>query len=484
MKSSWSLPIFLCCSICAAQTVLNAPGNRARPSPSLPSMGSVSDCTADVFDDCNAPQSLQSLPKVPRRTTAGPRRLSATPLQLENQQGARELGLSTPSKLPAPIINPSDFQLFAEDDAGHPLPVYGRQLFEDVPSFFPPFDGVPVPADYVLGPGDELQIRVWGKVEFEARVTIDRDGQISLPRVGTLRLAGLRYEQLQSFLTNAVGKIYKDFELNVSLGQLRSIQIFVLGSARRPGAYTVSSLSTLVNALFASGGPSATGSMRSIQLRRNNHMVSEFDIYDLLRNGDKSHDVQLHPGDVIYIPRVGPQVAILANVNEPGIYELKGETTLGSAIQNAGGLTNLAGLDRVLLERIENRSGHQVDDFALDSTGLRRVLSDGDLVRIFAISPRFENAVTIRGNFAVPGRYPWHDGMRVSDLIPSHEFLIKHDHWKLQNHRSDSFKPETNLAADQSTLQEKSRVDILDDLAADDAELNWDYASIERLDEH
>src|SRR3954463_7075917 len=116
MKSSWSLPIFLCCSICAAQTVLNAPGNRARPSPSLPSMGSVSDCTADVFDDCNAPQSLQSLPKVPLRTTAGPRRLSATPLQLENQQGAPELGLFTPSKLPAPIINPSDFQLFAEDD--------------------------------------------------------------------------------------------------------------------------------------------------------------------------------------------------------------------------------------------------------------------------------------------------------------------------------------------------------------------------------
>ena len=126
------------------------------------------------------------------------------------------------------------------------------------------------------------------------------------------------------------------------MGQLRSIQIFVLGSARQPGAYTVSSLSTLVNALFASGGPSATGSMRHIQLRRDNRVLVDFDIYDLLRRGDKSHDVQLLPGDVIYIPPVGPQIALMGSVNEPGIYELRGETTIAAALSDAGGLTNLA----------------------------------------------------------------------------------------------------------------------------------------------
>jgi len=140
-----------------------------------------------------------------------------------------------------------------------------------------------------------------------------------------LTVAGLRYAQVEGYLRSAIGALFKGFELNVTLGQLRSIQIFVLGDARQPGAYTVSSLSTLVDALFASGGPSLTGTMRHIQLRRGNRVLTEFDIYDLVQRGDKSHDVQLLPGDVIYIPPIGAQVAISGDVNTPGIYELKGE---------------------------------------------------------------------------------------------------------------------------------------------------------------
>ena len=185
-----------------------------------------------------------------------------------------------------------------------------------------------------------------------------------------MSVAGLRYEQLESYLHTAVANLYKDFELNVTMGQLRSIQIFVLGSARQPGTYTVSSLSTLVNALFASGGPSATGSMRHIQLRRDNRILVDFDIYDLVRRGDKSRDMQLLAGDVIYIPPAGPQVAIIGSVNEPGIYELKGETTIAAALSDAGGLTNLAEVDRVLLEKIENHRRRGVDDFPLDAAGL------------------------------------------------------------------------------------------------------------------
>lgn len=404
----------------------------------------------------------------------------------------------------------SEFELFAEDAAGRPLPVYGRQLFANVPTTFAPMDRVPVPADYVLGPGDQLLIRVWGKIDFESAVTIDRNGQIFMPKVGTFSVAGLRYQQIEGFLSSAIGNLYKGFELNVTMGQLRSIQIFVLGSARQPGVYTVSSLSTLVNALFASGGPSATGSMRHIELRRGNQLVTELDVYDLLRRGDKSHDAQLLPGDVIYIPPAGPQVAIMGSVNEPGIYELKGETTIAAALKSAGNISNLAATDRALLERIESHRRRRVDDFPLDPEGLQRVLHDGDMLEIFPISPRFENAVTLRGNVSRPGRFPWREGLRISDLIPSRDVLITNGYWNKQNRMAG------NLHADMMTgvfsnsnlpnnpgentqgevmrgfsansnqvnsSDENVRVDVMTDVVGNSAEINWDYAVIERLDD-
>ena len=184
------------------------------------------------------------------------------------------------------------------------MPVYGRQLFDQVPTTFAPISEAPVPSDYVIGPGDELMIRIWGKIDLDTHVTVDRNGQFFLPRIGALNVAGLHYSQLQSYIQAAVGNLYKDFNLNVTMGHLRSIQIFVLGSARQPGVYTVGSLSTLVDALFASGGPSATGSMRRIELRRRGQLMTVFDIYRLLRNGDKSHDVPLlslndNPGNMV-----------------------------------------------------------------------------------------------------------------------------------------------------------------------------------------
>jgi protein involved in polysaccharide export with SLBB domain len=341
---------------------------------------------------------------------------------------------NVPPRISRPPLAKTEFELFAEDVTGHPLLTYGRKLFDDVPSTFAPVDRVPVPADYVLGPGDELLIRAWGKISIDARVTIDRDGQIYLPKVGTLNVAGLRYNQVDGYLHSAISALFKDFELNVALGQLRSIQIFVLGSARRPGAYTVGSLSTMVNALFVSGGPSATGSMRHVQLIRNNQVVTEFDIYDLVKRGDKSHDRPLLPGDILFIPPVGPQAAIVGSVEEPGIYELSLATTVASALQSAGGLTSLAETKRVLLERVEDHSRRRVEEFALDAAGKQRVLKDGDLLQILPVSPEFENTVTLRGNVAQPGRYAWHEGMRVSDLIPSRDFLLTREYWNRENH--------------------------------------------------
>lgn len=352
----------------------------------------------------------------------------------QQTQGMPIRARASSSRIVGPLRTKSEFQRYAEDATGRQLPIYGRQLFDQVPSTFAPVENVPVPADYVLGPGDQLLIRAWGKIELNSRLTIDRNGQINLPRVGTVTVAGLSYSQVEPYLRSAIGALFKDFELNVTLGQLRTIQIYVLGNARQPGAYTVSSLSTLVDALFSSGGPSATGTMRDIQLRRNGKTIVDFDLYDLIANGDKSKDERLLPGDVIFIPVIGPQIAISGDVNQPGIFELKGTTTAGEAIALAGGMTSLASAERAVLERIENHTRRSVEEFSLDEQGRERQVADGDLLRVFPLSPKFTNAVTLRGNVAVPGLYPWKEGMRISDLIPSREALITRDYWNRQNH--------------------------------------------------
>jgi polysaccharide export outer membrane protein len=497
------LLVLLSFSVCEAQSVLTTPTESAPSNPG---------CT--------------TLPATRAASNAG-----QIPCQAAEKTNIEDTGNAhsqMPASAPAqtrvigPLTSRSDFERFAEDATGRPLPVYGRRLFDEVPTTFAPIDRVPVPADYVLGPGDELLIRVWGKINLDSRVTVDRNGQIYLPRVGTLNIVGLRYDQLENFLHSSVGALFRDFELNVTLGQLRSIQIFILGSARQPGAYTVGSLSTLVNALFASGGPSATGTMRHIQLRRANKLLAEFDIYDLVQKGDKSHDVQLLPGDVIYIPPVGAQVAIAGSINEPGIYELKGDTTLSAALESAGGLTSLAGAKRVLLERIENRSSRRVEEFALNEQGLQKPLADGDVLRVFPLSPEFENAITLRGNVAQPGRYAWKTGMRISDLIPSREFLITREFWNGQNQlvplsvghefgvrstdkserqrstQNMNERPDqgTNERPGQDTNQrtreagsplgnqdDNSRTSMIDSVGQNSTEINWEYAVIERLDD-
>jgi protein involved in polysaccharide export with SLBB domain len=419
-----------------------------------------------------------------------------------------------------PIIEKTEFQRFVEETVNHPVAVYGRDLFDEAPSTFAPIDNIPVPSDYAIGPGDELLIKMWGRVDLDLTLSVDRNGQIQLPKVGSLTVAGLRYDELHSYLRSAIGRIYKGFDLNVTLGKLRSIQVFVLGEARQPGSYTLSSLSTLVDGLIASGGPSASGSMRRIELRRDSKVVVSFDVYDLGQKGDKSHDRQLLPGDVIYIPPVGPQVAIEGSVNRPGIYELKDAATVASAVEGAGGLSGLAMLDRAMLERVAERRRRTVESFELNEAGRQRELRDGDLLRISALSPKFEGAVTLRGNVAGPGRYAWREGMRITDLIPTHEFLITREHWQQHNHLSDQQNlngpalhgnarttaaiEATTLAAaqiDKNPSAEGSKlpipgqkmqasqsyvnptIDVLGDLSLTNAEVNWDYATIERLDQ-
>ncbi len=333
--------------------------------------------------------------------------------------------------VPQPLDSPTEFQQAIANSLGRMLPIYGASLFRNPPSTFAPLTMVPVTPDYVIGPGDELLIQLWGQVTLNGRFTVDRAGSIYIPQVGPVHVAGLQYGQVQESLKSQVGRVFRNFDLNVNMGQLRSIQVFVVGQAQRPGSYTISSLSTLVNALFATGGPKPQGSLRNIQLKRGNTTVINFDLYDLLLRGDKSKDVQLLPGDVIYIPPVGPQVAVAGSVNSPAIYELKSgqPTNVGDILEIAAGLTSVASNENVRLERVDEHRQRSIIQFPLDAQGKVTVLQDGDLLEVVSVLNEYKDAITLRGNVANPGRYAWMPGMHVRDLIPNKEALITRDYW-------------------------------------------------------
>jgi protein involved in polysaccharide export with SLBB domain len=360
----------------------------------------------------------------------------------------------------------NEFQDFIWASTGQFLPLFGHNLFE-APTTFAPVENIPVTPDYVIGPGDELLIRAWGQIEVDYRAAVDRNGMVNIPRVGSVSVAGVRYQDITDQIRKAIARNFRNFDLSVSMGQLRAVQIFVVGHARRPGNYTVSSLSTLVNAIFAAGGPSTRGSMRAVQLKRGNTVVTEFDIYELLLSGDKSRDAPLLPGDVIYFPPVGQLAAVGGSVNNPAIFELKGSANVNKLLELAGGLSTTAQIRQATLERIDERKTRSVDQFDLDYDGLRRSVKDGDLLSVLAISPRFENAVTLRGNVATPLRYPHRPGMRVLDLIPEKEALITPEYYRRKNLsvRVDTVT-QGRLSVDVRRLSE---------------EINWDYAVIERL---
>jgi protein involved in polysaccharide export with SLBB domain len=330
----------------------------------------------------------------------------------------------------------TEFQQMVEATTGRRLPIYGAALFTETPSTFAPVSDVPVGPGYLLGPGDEINLQMSGAVNDQMRLTIDRTGALSIPSVGSIHVAGLPYSQLNSFLTGQLGKIYRNFTVNAQLGALRTIQVFVVGQARRPGTYSISSLSTLTNAIFASGGPLPQGSVRDIQVKRDGVTIDHFDLYDLLLHGDKTKDIPLTTGDVIFIPFVGPQIAVVGSVDDPAIYELKNtdgktETSVAEALQMAGGETAVAAGSTVRLERIFEHSMRSIEDVNLTTTSVP--LRNGDILSVTSVTDRFRDAVTLRGNVANPGRYVWHPGMRISDLVPNKESLITRNYWRKRN---------------------------------------------------
>lgn len=365
----------------------------------------------------------------------------------------------------------SQFQIFVRESTGQLLPMFGSELFSRAGAYSADA-AQPAPGDYVLGPGDEVHLQVWGAVEFTGVFTIDRNGQIALPKVGTVTLAGVTMRNLEGVLQNQLGRVFTNFNLNANLGRLRSIQVYVVGQAHRPGTLKVSSLSTMVNAIFASGGPTATGSMRNIQLKRGGRVVTTLDLYDFIAKGDKSKDVPLQGGDVIVIPPVGARVAVTGALDNAAIYELKpGAETVADVLSLGGGVPALASTAKALLERIapEQTPPRRVQDITLDSAGLRQPLRDGDVLTVLGISPAFGNAVTLQGTVAAPLRYSWTPGMKLLDLIPERDALITADYYKRKNLLVQS----TNTEAAGSNIANRSR-NLAD-------QINWEYAVIERL---
>ncbi len=390
--------------------------------------------------------------------------------------------------------NATEFQRFVQDTTGRQLPLFGYNLFTG--RTFPSLQNVPVPADYVIGPGDEIALKVWGVVESDARLTVDRNGQIAIPRVGVVTVAGLKSSQLEPALKAQVGQYLKNFQLNATMGRLRSMQVFVVGQARKPGAYTVSSLSSLVSVLFESGGPAAGGSMRKVQLKRNGQVISTIDLYKFIAEGDKSADTYLLPGDVVVIPPAGPRVAMIGALGTPAIYELsRPEEPISQVLAYGGGMLSLTTPHKVLIERIESnrvKAPRSVIERALDARGLKSTVKDGDVVTLFKISPAFSNAVTLRGNVAVPLRYSHRPGMRIADLIPELEALVQPDYYTRKNilvqFEKDglSGKDENAKKADTGDKREKERVSgarQINDVKNLLDEINWDYAAIERMDQ-
>ena len=300
------------------------------------------------------------------------------------------------------------------------LKPFGYDLFRGMPSTFAPATDVPVPSEYIVGPGDTLEVLLVGSHKGKQLLVVGRDGRINFPELGPISVGGRRFDEVRAEIESRVASGMIGTTVSIGIGELRSIRVFVLGDAQTPGSYTVSGLSTITNALFVSGGVKRIGSLRNIELKRNGHTVGKLDLYDLLLKGDTSADVRLLPGDVIFVPPVGRTVGLSGQVRRPAIYELKSETTVEELIQLGGGLLPDADSSMTTIERINaNRTRVVVDADLTTPDGKSLKLMTGDVVRVALVRPVLDDAVTVQGFVHRPGEYEYRAGMHIADVLPT-----------------------------------------------------------------
>ncbi|MCG8523339.1 MAG: SLBB domain-containing protein [Pseudomonadales bacterium] len=303
-------------------------------------------------------------------------------------------------------------------DKNNGLKPFGYDLFAGDPSTFAPVTEIPVPADYTMGPGDVLRIQLWGKENRNLELPVSRDGTISFPDSGPLSVAGLSFDEARAQIRKRVSEQYIGVKASVSLGELRSMRVFVLGEARNPGSYTVSSLSTITNALYVSGGIRQTGSLRNVQHKRDGKLLGTLDLYDLLLEGDSSSDNRLQAGDVIFIPPVGKRVGIEGEVYRPALYELDGEENLSQLVRMAGDLTPQAYPQRINIERTNEDFLRIIAEADYTTRkGRKAPIQAGDRITIPSIADITGQYVEVQGAAARTGKFAWIPGMRVSSLI-------------------------------------------------------------------
>lgn len=368
-------------------------------------------------------------------TPPGPVRLSAPSAATTDRTRAGGDEDRTPTetrRAPRARYEPGEFELYVNRQLGVDITQYAAPLSEqqlDGMDSRPPLqirrmgadlmlEGVrgttegprAVGEDYIIGIGDEVQVTLWGSVDGDLRLVVDRVGRINIPRVGPVMVAGVRYGDLNNVVHARVAQVFKNFQVSTALGRLRSFRVYVTGFTHRPGPYMVSSLSTIVNGLMQAGGPSAAGSFRQIELRRAGKTISRFDIYDLLLRGDKSADLPLQAEDVIYIGPIGPQAAILGSVNKASIVELKPGETVTDVLAMAGGFSAVADRSRISVERLSDRNDRRVVQLDLPAEN-KSPISNGDVIRAFSAvdamlaQGRQYKRVRIEGEVLRPGDY-------------------------------------------------------------------------------
>jgi len=348
-----------------------------------------------------------------------------------------------PNQWPLAELQPSAIErmLSAEiiDMVPNTLTQFGYDIFQKPVSTFAPVTNVPVSSDYKIGPGDSFTVTLWGRLDAQYNVVVNRNGSIVLPEIGVLNVGGMTFGEMQDYMQDQVARKQTDFKMVITMGCLRSIKVFVVGEAKMPGSYTVSSLSTVINALFAAGGPSKSGSLRDIRLTRSGQEPMRIDLYKFLLGGDKNDDTCLQDGDTIFIPIIGPVFGVAGNVKRPAIYEMSKPLTLREAIELAGGVNYAAWLKQVQISRVDNHQRHIVVDYNLADLNnpdkqeiSNTIMHDGDVVKIFSVSPLEQNkrSASISGEIHRPGEYRISEGMTISGLLDAAGGLRKNAYLK------------------------------------------------------
>lgn len=300
------------------------------------------------------------------------------------------------------------------------LKPFGYDLFKDKASTFAPFTDVPVPSSYIVGPGDRLVVQLYGAQNRTLRLAVGRDGRINFPELGPITVGGLSFQAASDEIEKRIAQQMIGVRASVSMGDTRSIQVFVMGEAVRPGSYTVSGLATITSALYVSGGIKAIGSLRDIQLKRQGAVIRRLDLYDLLLRGDTSDDANLLPGDVIFIPPLTSAVSVDGEVRRPAIYEIRGESSVSDVIALAGGLTDQADPRRAALVRINEQRARVVLDVPLDTpAGRSENMRRGDALRVLRLPPTINEGVVLEGHIFAPGPVAWRKGLRIADVFRS-----------------------------------------------------------------